>query len=112
MLFVLGLAAAGGLSAGVIAATPTGTTTGTTTTAPQTIAPGVTIGGVDVGDLTADDAIAEVNAAFAEPLRAGRATRTARRHPEAPRRRRGCPPGGRASSHRAGGNRAQAAGDA
>ena len=68
LLFVLGLAAAGGLSAGVIAATPTGTTTGTTTTAPQTIAPGVTIGGVDVGDLTADDAIAEVNAAFAEPL--------------------------------------------
>ena len=32
VLFVLGLAAAGGLSAGVIAATPTGTTTGTTTT--------------------------------------------------------------------------------
>jgi lipoprotein-anchoring transpeptidase ErfK/SrfK len=70
LLFVLGLAAAGGLSAGVIAATPTGTTTttGTTTAAPQTIAPGVTIGGVDVGDLTVDDAIAKVNAAFAEPL--------------------------------------------
>ena len=68
LLFVLGLGAAGGLSAGVVAATTTGTTTGTTTTAPQTIAPGVTIGGVDVGDLTADDAIAEVNAAFAEPL--------------------------------------------
>jgi lipoprotein-anchoring transpeptidase ErfK/SrfK len=69
VLFVLGLAAAGGLSAGVIAATPTGTTTTTTTTTtPQTIAPGVTIGGVDVGDLTANDAIAEVNAAFAEPL--------------------------------------------
>ncbi len=68
MLFVLGLGAAGGLSAGVVAATTTGTTTGTTTTAPPTIAPGVTIGGVDVGDLTADDAIADVNAAFAEPL--------------------------------------------
>ena len=68
MLFVLGFGAAGGLSAGVVAATTTGTTTGTTTTAPQTIAPGVSIGGVDVGDLTADEAIAEVNAAFAEPL--------------------------------------------
>ena len=68
MLFVLGLGAAGGLSAGVVAATTTGTTTGTTTTATPTIAPGVTIGGVDVGDLTADDAIADVNAAFAEPL--------------------------------------------
>jgi lipoprotein-anchoring transpeptidase ErfK/SrfK len=68
LLFVLGLGAAGGLSAGVVAATTTGTTTGTTTTAPPTIAPGVTIGGVEVGDLTADDAIAEVNGAFAEPL--------------------------------------------
>jgi lipoprotein-anchoring transpeptidase ErfK/SrfK len=68
LLFVLGLGAAGGLSAGVVAATTTGTTTGTTTTATPTIAPGVTIGGVDVGDLTADDAIAEVNAAFTEPL--------------------------------------------
>jgi lipoprotein-anchoring transpeptidase ErfK/SrfK len=68
LLFVLGLGAAGGLSAGVVAATTTGTTTGTTTTAPPTIAPGVSIGGVDVGDLTADNAIAEVNAAFAEPL--------------------------------------------
>jgi lipoprotein-anchoring transpeptidase ErfK/SrfK len=70
VLFVLGLAAAGGLSAGVVAAASTGTTTtGTTTsTTPQTIEAGVTIGGVAVGDLTADDAIAEVNAAFAEPL--------------------------------------------
>src|ERR1700675_89587 len=68
LLFVLGLGAAGGLSAGVVAATTTGTTTGTTTTATPTIAPGVTVGGVDVGDLTADDAIADVNAAFAEPL--------------------------------------------
>ena len=68
MLFVLGFGAAGGLSAGVVAATTSGTTTGTTTTAPQTIAPGVSIGGVNVGDLTADEAIVEVNAAFAEPL--------------------------------------------
>jgi lipoprotein-anchoring transpeptidase ErfK/SrfK len=68
LLFVLGFGAAGGLSAGVIAATTSGTTTGTTTTAPQTIAPGVSIGGVNVGDLTADEAIVEVNAAFAEPL--------------------------------------------
>ena len=68
VLFVLGFGAAGGLSAGVVAATTSGTTTGTTTTAPQTIAPGVSIGGVDVGDLTADEAVAEVNGAFAEPL--------------------------------------------
>jgi lipoprotein-anchoring transpeptidase ErfK/SrfK len=68
LLFVLGFGAAGGLSAGVVAATTSGTTTGTTTTAPQTIAPGVSIGGVNVGDLTADEAIVEVNAAFAEPL--------------------------------------------
>jgi lipoprotein-anchoring transpeptidase ErfK/SrfK len=71
LLFVLGLGAAGGLSAGVVAATgtSTGTTTGTTTTAPpQTIAPGVTIGGVDVGDLTSADALAKVNASFSEPL--------------------------------------------
>jgi lipoprotein-anchoring transpeptidase ErfK/SrfK len=68
LLFVLGFGAAGGLSAGVVAATTSGTTTGTTTTAPQTIAPGVSIGGVDVGDLTADEAVVEVNAAFAEPL--------------------------------------------
>jgi lipoprotein-anchoring transpeptidase ErfK/SrfK len=68
LLFVLGFGAAGGLSAGVVAATTSGTTTGATTTAPQTIAPGVSIGGVDVGDLTADEAVVEVNAAFAEPL--------------------------------------------
>ena len=68
LLFVLGFGAAGGLSAGVVAATTTGTTTGTTTPAQQTIAPGVSIGGVDVGDLTADEAFAEVNGAFAEPL--------------------------------------------
>jgi lipoprotein-anchoring transpeptidase ErfK/SrfK len=68
LLFVLGFGAAGGLSAGVVAATTSGTTTGTITTAPQTIAPGVSIGGVNVGDLTADEAVVEVNAAFAEPL--------------------------------------------
>jgi lipoprotein-anchoring transpeptidase ErfK/SrfK len=68
LLFVLGFGAAGGLSAGVVAATTSVTTTGTTTTAPQTIAPGVSIGGVNVGDLTADEAIVEVNTAFAEPL--------------------------------------------
>jgi lipoprotein-anchoring transpeptidase ErfK/SrfK len=68
LLFVLGFGAAGGLSAGVVAATTSGTTTGTITTGPQTIAPGVSIGGVNVGDLTADEAVVEVNAAFAEPL--------------------------------------------
>jgi lipoprotein-anchoring transpeptidase ErfK/SrfK len=68
LLFLLGLGAAGGMSAGVVAATTTGTTTGTTPTTPQTIAPGVTIGGVNVGDLTPGAAIDEVNAAFQEPL--------------------------------------------
>jgi len=72
LAFVLGLAAAGGLSAGVVAGTmgtTTGTTTtGTTTTVPQTIAPGVTIGGVPVGDLTAAEAIAAVNDDFKQPL--------------------------------------------
>jgi lipoprotein-anchoring transpeptidase ErfK/SrfK len=66
ILFVLGLAAAGGLSAGVVAAT---TTTGTTTTtAPATIASGVTISGVEVGDLTYDDAFAAVRDSFARPV--------------------------------------------
>jgi lipoprotein-anchoring transpeptidase ErfK/SrfK len=65
LLFVLGLAAAGGLSTTVVAA---GTTTGTTTTAPQTIAPGVTISGVDVGDMTAEEAFTTVTASFARPL--------------------------------------------
>jgi lipoprotein-anchoring transpeptidase ErfK/SrfK len=68
LLFLLGLGAAGGLSAGVVAATTTGTMTGATTTTPQTIPPGVTIGGVNVGDLTPEAAIDEVNAAFQEPL--------------------------------------------
>jgi lipoprotein-anchoring transpeptidase ErfK/SrfK len=65
VLFVLGLAAAGGLSAGVVAAT---TTTGTTTTAPATIASGVTISGVQVGGMTSGDAFAAVTASFARPL--------------------------------------------
>src|SRR5436190_22981497 len=66
VLFVLGLAAAGGLSAGVVAATTT--TTGTTSTTPVTIASGVTISGVEVGDLTADQAYAAVSASFARPV--------------------------------------------
>ncbi|HZE29709.1 MAG TPA: L,D-transpeptidase family protein [Gaiellaceae bacterium] len=65
VLFVLGLAAAGGLSAGVVAAT---TTTGTTTTTPTTIASGVTISGVQVGGLTSDVAFEAVTASFARPL--------------------------------------------
>src|SRR6476619_2766439 len=65
LLFLLGLAAAGGLSAGVVAAT---TTTGTTTTAPATIASGVTISGVEVGALTSDQAFTAVTASFARPL--------------------------------------------
>jgi lipoprotein-anchoring transpeptidase ErfK/SrfK len=67
LLFVLGFAAAGGLSAGVVAAT---TTTATTSTAPvpQTIAPGVTISGIDVAEMTANQAFATVTASFARPL--------------------------------------------
>jgi len=65
VLFVLGLAAAGGLSAGVVAAT---TTTTTTTTTPTTIASGVTISGVQVGDMTSDQAFTAVTASFARPL--------------------------------------------
>jgi len=65
VLFVLGLAAAGGLSAGVVAATTTGTTT---TTAPAAIASGVTISGVQVGGMTSDDAFAAVTESFARPL--------------------------------------------
>ena len=67
LLFVLGLAAAGGLSAGVVAATTTTTGTSTTTT-PSTIASGVTISGVEVGDLTADQAFDAVTASFARPV--------------------------------------------
>ena len=65
LLFVLGLAAAGGVSAGVVR---TATTTGTTTTSEAVIADGVTIGGVAVGGLTRDEAFATVDDAFAQPL--------------------------------------------
>jgi hypothetical protein len=67
LLFLLGLAAAGGLSAGFgygSFTTSTGTTTGT-----QVIAAGVTIGGVAVGGMTADQAEAAVTAAFEQPVR-------------------------------------------
>src|SRR5436190_7731423 len=67
LLFVLGLASAGGLSAGVVAATTTTTGT-TTTTTPATIASGVTISGVEVGGLTADQAFDAVTASFARPV--------------------------------------------
>jgi hypothetical protein len=68
LIFMLGLAAAGGLSAGVVAATTTTGTTGTTTTVPQVIAAGVTISGVDVGDMSSDEAFTAVTASFARPL--------------------------------------------
>jgi lipoprotein-anchoring transpeptidase ErfK/SrfK len=68
VLFVLGLAAAGGVSAGVVATTTTATT-GTTTVPEALIASGVTIGGVPVGDMTADEATQTIKAAFARPLR-------------------------------------------
>jgi lipoprotein-anchoring transpeptidase ErfK/SrfK len=64
VLFLLGLAAAGGVSAGV----GVSTTTTATTTDPPIIAPGVTIGGVPVGGLTADEAFAAVTSAFERPL--------------------------------------------
>ena len=72
--FVLGFAAAAGLSAGVAATVGTtgGTTTGPiptdTTPVPPTIAPGVKIAGVDVGDMTLEDAFTQVQAAFSRPL--------------------------------------------
>jgi L,D-transpeptidase catalytic domain/Putative peptidoglycan binding domain len=65
LLFVLGLAAAGGVSAGVVR---TATTTGTTTTTETVIADGVTIGGVAVGGLTQDEAVATVTSAFERPV--------------------------------------------
>jgi L,D-transpeptidase catalytic domain/Putative peptidoglycan binding domain len=65
LLFVLGLGAAGGVSAGVV---QTSTTTGTTTTTAAVIADGVTIGGVVVGGLTRDEAFATVDDSFAQPL--------------------------------------------
>jgi L,D-transpeptidase catalytic domain/Putative peptidoglycan binding domain len=65
LLFVLGLGAAGGVSAGVVR---TATTTGATTTSEAVIADGVTIGGVAVGGLTQDEAVATVTSAFEQPL--------------------------------------------
>jgi lipoprotein-anchoring transpeptidase ErfK/SrfK len=66
VLFVLGLAAAGGVSAGVVR---TATTTGaTTTTTEAVIADGVTIGGVAVAGMTQEEAVAAVTAAFDRPL--------------------------------------------
>ena len=66
LLFVLGLGAAGGVSAGVVR---TATTTSTTTTTSEAvIADGVTVGAVAVGGLTRDDAFATVTAAFHRPL--------------------------------------------
>jgi lipoprotein-anchoring transpeptidase ErfK/SrfK len=65
LLFVLGLAAAGGVSAGIVRTT---TTTGTTTTTEAVIADGVTVGGIAVGGLTQDEAIATVTIAFERPL--------------------------------------------
>ena len=64
LLFLLGLGAAGGVSAGIGSST---TSTGTTTNA-QVIAAGVTIGGVDVGGMTADEADAAVTTSFERPL--------------------------------------------
>jgi hypothetical protein len=66
VLFVLGLAAAGGVSAGVVRTATT--TTGTTTTTEAVIAAGVTIGGVPVAGLTQDEAAATVTEAFERPL--------------------------------------------
>jgi lipoprotein-anchoring transpeptidase ErfK/SrfK len=65
LLFVLGLGAAGGVSAGVVR---TATTTATTTTSEAVIADGVTVGGVAVGGLTRDEAFATVSDAFQRPL--------------------------------------------
>jgi hypothetical protein len=68
-LFLLGLAAAGGVSAGVGTLTSsTGTSTGTTMDTPF-IAPGVTIGGVAVGGMTADEADVAVTTSFERPVR-------------------------------------------
>jgi lipoprotein-anchoring transpeptidase ErfK/SrfK len=66
VLFVLGLAAAGGVSAGIATSTTTGTTG--TTNEPPVIAAGVTIGGVDVGGMTADVAFDTVTSAFEQPV--------------------------------------------
>jgi hypothetical protein len=81
ILFVLGFAAAGSLSAGIVAATTTSTTgataTDTTTTTattapppqpPAVIADGVRVGRVDVGGLEPDPAAAKVRRSFSRPL--------------------------------------------
>ena len=68
LLFVLGLGAAGGVSAGVVR---TATTTDSTTTTEAVIAGGVTIGGIAVGGLTRDEAAATVEDGFAQPLPVG-----------------------------------------
>jgi len=77
VLFVLGLALAGGMSATVVASTTGSTSTGTTTSPPPTTAttpvpdvipPGVTIGGVAVGTLSSDEAYAAVQQVFSRPL--------------------------------------------
>jgi hypothetical protein len=65
LLFVLGLGAAGGVSAGVVR---TATTIESTTTTEAMIADGVTIGGIAVGGLTRDEAAATVEDGFAQPL--------------------------------------------
>jgi len=65
LLFVLGLGAAGGVSAGVVR---TATTAESTTTTEAMIADGVTIGGIAVGGLTRDEAAATVEDGFAQPL--------------------------------------------
>ena len=65
ILFLLGLAAAGGVSAAGVGSSTTSTGT---TTDPQVIAAGVTIGGVAVGGLTADEADAVVTGSFEQPL--------------------------------------------
>jgi hypothetical protein len=67
LLFVLGLAAAGGVSAGVGVGSSSTSTTGTGD--PLVIASGVTVGGVDVGGMTGDEAEAAVTTSFERPLR-------------------------------------------
>jgi lipoprotein-anchoring transpeptidase ErfK/SrfK len=65
LLFVLGLGAAGGVSAGVVR---TSTTAETTTTTEAVIADGVTVGGVAVGGLTQEEAATAVTDAFEQAL--------------------------------------------
>jgi lipoprotein-anchoring transpeptidase ErfK/SrfK len=74
-LFAVALLAAGAFSAAVLAdTTPLPTTTDTTTTASttttpaQVVADGVMLAGIDIGGLTAEQAVASVEEAFAQPL--------------------------------------------